>query len=273
VRRLLKNGSALFGLAILGTIVMLALLAPWIGRFDPIKQNPRESSRPPSADHFFGTDRFGRDVWARTVAGGRLSLRTGIVAVAISMAIGFVPGLAAGYRGGWMDALIGRAVDIMLAFPGILLSLAIVAALGPGLFNVQLAIGISLSPTFVRLVRGCVLAARENTYVEAARALGCSDAAVLGRHILANILGPITVMTTVALGWAMLIATSLNFLGMGVQPPTPEWGADLALGRDHMRTAWWISAFPGFFIMFTILAINLVGDGLRDAIDPSLEIR
>jgi peptide/nickel transport system permease protein len=165
VRRLLKNGSALFGLAILGTIVMLALLAPWIGRFDPIKQNPRQSTRPPSAYHFFGTDRFGRDVWARTVAGGRLSLRTGIVAVAISMAIGFVPGLVAGYRGGWIDALIGRAVDIMLAFPGILLSLAIVAALGPGLFNVQLAIGISLSPTFVRLVRGCVLAASPTSTV------------------------------------------------------------------------------------------------------------
>jgi peptide/nickel transport system permease protein len=138
---------------------------------------------------------------------------------------------------------------------------------------VQLAIGISLSPTFVRVVRGCVMAAKENTYVEAARAIGCRDAVVLGRHILVNILGPMTVMLTVALGWAMLIATSLNFLGMGVQPPTPEWGADLALGRDHMRTAWWISAFPGFFIMFTILAINLVGDGLRDAIDPSLEIR
>jgi peptide/nickel transport system permease protein len=272
VRRLLRKSGAVFGLAILGTIVMLALLAPTVARFDPIKQNPRESSRPPSVEHFFGTDRFGRDVWARTITGGRLSLRTGIVAVAVSLAIGFVPGLVAGYRGGWIDALVGRAVDVMLAFPGILLSLAIVAALGPSLYNVQLAIGISLSPTFVRVVRGCVMATKENTYVEAARAVGCSDAVVLGRHILVNILGPITVMTTVALGWAMLIATSLNFLGMGVQPPTPEWGADLALGRDHMRTAWWISGFPGVFIMFTILAINLVGDGLRDAIDPGLEI-
>src|SRR5262250_2332976 len=151
---------------------MLALLAPLIARFDPIKQNPQESSRPPSADHFFGTDRFGRDVWARTVTGARLSLRTGIVAVAISMAIGFVPGLVAGYRGGWIDSIVGRAVDVMLAFPGILLSLAIVAALGPSLFNVQLAIGISLSPTFVRLVRGCVMAAKGNSYVEAARAIG-----------------------------------------------------------------------------------------------------
>src|SRR5262249_28866088 len=180
---------------------------------------PRQSSRPPSAEHFFGTDRFGRDVWARTVTGGQLSLRTGIVAVAVSMAIGFVPGLVAGYRGGWVDAGVGRLGGIMLAFPGILLSLAIVAALGPGLENVQLAIGISLSPTFVRLVRGAVMATKQNSYVEAARAIGCSDAVVLGRHILANILGPVTVITTVALGWALLIATSLNFLGMGVHPP------------------------------------------------------
>jgi peptide/nickel transport system permease protein len=273
LHRFFRNKTARIGLAILTAIVLAAIFASAIAPFDPIKQNPRDGSKPPSSAHYFGTDRFGRDIFSRTVVGGRLSLQAGILSVVVAALLGIVPGLLAGYYGGWIDGLIGRVVDVFLAFPSILLALAIVAALGPGLYNVQLAIGVSLAPSFFRLVRSCVIAAKESVYVEAARALGATDYVVLSRHLLINIIGPVVVMTTVALGWAMVIAASLNFLGMGVQPPIPEWGADLALGRDHMRTAWWISAFPGMFIMMTILSINLVGDGLRDAIDPRLEIR
>lgn len=271
--RFFRSRTARAGTFLLGSVLLMALLAPIIATHDPIKQNPRESRQAPGATHFFGTDRFGRDVFSRTVMGSRNSLQAGLLAVAVAALLGVIPGLLAGFYEGWIDIVIGRLVDILLAFPGILLALAIVAALGPGLYNVQLAIGISLAPSFLRLVRSCVIATKKSVYVEAAHSMGCTDTAVLYRHILINIIGPIVVMTTVALGWAMVIAASLNFLGMGVQPPTPEWGADLALGRDHMRTAWWISVFPGLFIMLTILSINLVGDGLRDAIDPRLEIR
>lgn len=272
LRRFLQGRTARIGLVILGLMLVMAVFAGQLARFDPIKQNPRASMQPPSATHFFGTDRFGRDVWARTVVGSRSSLQAGLMAVAVAAMLGIIPGLLAGFYGGWVDALIGRLVDILLAFPGILLALGIVAALGPGLYNVQLAIGISVAPSFLRVVRSAVLSTKENVFVEAAYAQGATNGVVLYRHILINIVGPIVVMTTVALGWAMLTAASLNFLGMGVQPPTPEWGSDLALGRNYMRQAWWISAFPGFCIMLTILAINLVGDGLRDAIDPRLEI-
>lgn len=273
LHRFFRHRTARIGLAILSLIFLMALCAPLLVKSDPIKQNPSQSMQPPSATHFFGTDRFGRDVWSRTVMGSRNSLQAGLLAVALAALIGVVPGFLAGFYGGWIDALVGRIVDILLAFPGILLALGIVAALGPGLYNVQLAIGVSLAPSFLRLVRSCVISTKKSVYVEAAQALGCTDGAIMYRHILINIIGPIVVMTTVALGWAMVLAASLNFLGMGVQPPTPEWGADLTLGRDYMRSAWWISAFPGIFIMLTILAINLVGDGLRDAIDPRLEIR
>lgn len=271
--RFLRSRTALVGLALLVAVAALALLAPVLATHDPIKINPRESLHPPGGAHYFGTDRFGRDVWSRVVWGARPSLQAGLLAVALAATLGIVPGLLAGYYGGWLDAWISRLVDVLLAFPGILLALAIVAMLGTGMRTVPIAIGISLTPSFLRLVRGQVLAARHNLYVEAARAAGCPGWVIIYRHLFRNIVGPIVVMATVALGWAMLIAASLNFLGMGVQPPTPDWGADLALGRDYMRSAWWISAFPGAGILLAILGVNLVGDGLRDAIDPRLQIR
>ncbi len=182
-------------------------------------------------------------------------------------------GMIAGFYGAWVDRLISRLMDIMLAFPGILLAMAVVAVLGSSVVHATIAVGISLIPGFVRLVRGSYLSARENVYVEAARAIGVGDARIMVRHILPNVVAPITVLATVATGWAIIIGASLSFLGLGVQAPTPEWGADLASGRQWIQLAWWMTTFPGIAILIVILALNLVGDGVRDAVDPRLRNR
>jgi len=190
--------------------------------------------------------------------------------VTISVVIGVNMGLAAGYYGGLADALTMRLIDVMLAFPGILLALAIIAVLGPGLFNVMIAVGVSAVPTYARVVRGAVLSVKENAYVEASRVVGCKPAHILFRHILPNVTAPIIVMATLRVGGAIITGAALSFLGLGAQPPTPEWGAILSEGRNYIRVAWWITTFPGLAIMVTVLSMNLLGDGLRDALDPRL---
>lgn len=261
---------ALAGVVILAVIALAALVAPVLAPYDPIKVRPAEALTPPSWQHPFGTDQYGRDILSRAIVGARLSLLTGLGAVVIALAVGIVVGLSCGVIGGWTDLLVMRLVDIMMAFPGILLALVVVAVLGQGTVNVMLAVGVSLVPTFVRLVRGDVLAVRENAYVEAARAVGCWPARVAVRHVLPNVVAPIIVLATVAIAWSIIIGASLSFLGLGPRPPIPEWGIDLSNGRNYLLRAWWISSAPGFCIMLTVVAVNLVGDALRDELDPRL---
>jgi peptide/nickel transport system permease protein len=224
----------------------------------------------PSEAHPFGTDHFGRDVLSRVVSGGRLTIGAACLAVALGMipgtAIGVISALA-GYR---TDLLIMRGIDILMAFPSILLALIVVAIRGPGLINAMIAVGVSLAPTYVRVVRGVVLSIREKPYIEAAQAIGCGFVRIAQRHVLPNIVPTILVVSTVAIGWAILLGSSLSFLGLGPQPPTSEWGVDLADGHNYLEVAWWISTFPGVAIMIATLSINLLGDGLRDLLDPHM---
>lgn len=269
-RALRRRKFALVGLVVMVMVGAVALLAPWLAPYDPIKINPAEALQPPSLAHPFGTDQYGRDILSRMVAGSRLSLLTGLGAVAIALTTGIVLGLLSGVVGGWTDLLFMRLVDIMMAFPSILMALVVVAVLGQGTVNVMVAVGVSLVPTFVRLVRGDVLAVKENVYVEAARALGCGQGRLALRHVLPNIVAPVIVLSTVAIAWSIILGASLSFLGLGPRPPIPEWGIDLSNGRGYLLRAWWISSVPGFCIVLTVVAVNLVGDALRDELDPRL---
>jgi peptide/nickel transport system permease protein len=270
LRRLCRHRGAALGGLVLVALLAFAILAPWLSPADPIKTAPREALRAPGSTHVFGTDQYGRDVLSRVLHGARISLVVGLVSVSIALALGLPVGLAAGYYGGRVDALLMRVMDVMLAFPGILLALAIVSVLTPSLVNLMIAVGLAAVPTYARLVRGSVLAAKENLYVEAARAVGCRDGLVVARYILPNVVAPVIVTATLGMGTAILSAAALSFLGLGSQPPQPEWGRMLSEGRDYLREAWWISTFPGLGIVFTVLAMNLLGDGLRDVLDPRL---
>lgn len=271
LKRLRKSHGALIGAAMLLCLIALAILAPKISPYDPIKMSPNESLQPPNNKHLMGTDDFGRDIATRVLFGTRISLMVGIIAVGIGGSIGIIVGLIAGYYGGSIDLVVSRIIDIMLAFPGILLALIIMTLLGPSLTNIMIAVGVSDVPLYVRLVRGCVISAKENEYVEAARALGCRKLIIMFRHILPNVIAPFIVVSTLEVAHAILLAAALSFLGMGAQPPTPEWGAMLSEGRRYIRTAWWMITFPGMMIMVSVLSINLLGDGLRDALDPRLK--
>jgi len=272
VRRLARQRGAVVGLAILGALVLLALSAPWLSPADPIKTSPREALEPPGQRHWLGSDQLGRDVASRVLYGARISLTVGLISVSIAVGIGTPLGLVSGFYGGRLDGLLMRVMDVLLAFPGILLALAIVSVLTPGLTNVMIAVGLSAVPAYARLVRASVLSARENLYVEAARAIGGRDLLILGRYIMPNVVAPLIVTATLGLGTAILAAAALSFLGLGSQPPQPEWGRMLSEGRDYLREAWWISTFPGIGIMLTVLAMNLLGDGLRDVLDPRLKV-
>lgn len=252
------------------TLILSAVFAGQIMPHDPFKPNPAIALTPPRSTHWMGTDNLGRDMLSRIILGGRWSLRVGLIAVAISATIGIPTGLLAGHTGGLVDSLISRAIEVLMAIPGVLLAIAIIAMLGPGTGNIMLAVGIAGIPRYVRLVRSSVLAARENAYVEAARTLGCSETRIMFRHILPNVVAPAIVLTSIEVASAILAASSLGFLGLGAQPPIPEWGALLSQARAFMRTAWWLTAFPGMAIMLTVLSMNLIGDGLRDALDPRL---
>jgi peptide/nickel transport system permease protein len=268
---LLRHRGALIGLVILAALGTMAVAAPWISARDPIRTAPREALQAPGARFVLGSDQFGRDVASRVLHGARISLLVGVISVSIAVGLGAPLGLVSGYYGGRLDALIMRVMDVMLAFPGILLALAIVSVLSPGLGNVMIAVGLSAVPGYARLVRATVLSAREHLYVEAARALGGRDGGILVRDILPNVIAPLIVTATLGLGGAILSAAALSFLGLGSQPPQPEWGRMLSEGRDYLREAWWISTFPGLGILLTVLAMNLVGDGLRDVLDPRLK--
>ena len=251
-------------------IILVAIAAPTITRCDPVKQVLRDGLLPPSSEHFFGTDQFGRDIYTRVVYGARISLVVGLIAVGIGVAVGIPLGITAGYRLGWFDIVALRLVDLLLAFPSVLLALAIMTILGASLTNAMIAVGIAILPQFLRVARGATLSIKEADYVVAARTIGCSDTRIMARHILPSVLLPLIILTTMQIAGAVLFLCGLSFLGLGAQPPTPEWGAMLTSGRRYMREAWWIPVFPGLAIMFTVLSLNLVGDGIRDALDPQL---
>ena len=265
-----RSATVVAGLLLLLGIVVLCLVVPEATRCDPFAMHLEESLHGPSRDHWLGTDQFGRDAACRALHGGRVSLPIGVLAVATSALPGVWLGLLAGYYGGWVDAAIGRLTDLMLAFPSILLTLLVIAFLGPGLRNAMIAVGLSGIPSYIRLARGNTIQVRRKWYVRAARLVGCTDKRILVRHILPNILPSVIVLATLDVAWAILNAATLSFLGLGAQPPQPEWGAMINEGRGFLRQAPWISLAPGVLMSVTVLAINLVGDGLRQALDPRL---
>ena len=267
-RRLKARKGAMAALAVLVVIAALAVLAPHLGLHDPVQQSWRAVRQAPSATHWFGSDEVGRDVFARVVFGARASLAAGVVSVAIAILAGVPLGLAAGYLGGWTDALISRFTDAMLACPFLILAIALAAFLGPSLENAMIAIGITATPVFVRLTRGQVLAVKSEDFVEAARAVGNPPWRIAIRHILPNILPQLLVQATLTIATAIIAEASLSFLGLGQQPPTPSWGSMLNAAQRFLTQAPWMAIFPGFAIFLTVLSFNLLGDGLRDALDP-----
>lgn len=273
LRQLRRNPSVMVGAIILLSLIGIAILAPVIAPYDPTDPNPRVRTQSPSRDHFFGTDELGRDVFSAVIWGARISLRVGLISMGIGATIGTLVGLLSGFYGRWVDTILMRLVDILLAFPGILLAITFVAMLGPGLNNVMIAVGIANIPRFARVVRGSVLGVKNLTYIEAAESIGTPGRIIMFKHVLPNVLSPIIVMATLGIASAILSAAGLSFLGMGAQPPTPEWGAMLSNARNYLREAWWWATFPGLAIMVTVLAMNLLGDGLRDTLDPRLRSR
>ena len=267
-RRLRRQRLAMAGGGTLFLLLFVALCAPVLAPHDPMEQNLYARLQPPSLDHPLGTDDFGRDILSRIIYGSRISLRIGATSITAALLVGTLLGLWAGYWGGWVDTLIMRCMDLLLAFPSILLAIAIVAVVGPGIDNAIMAVSVVLIPQFARLVRSSVLTVRETAYIEAARALGAGPMRILFFGILPNCTAPIIVQTTLGLGTAILDAAGLSFLGLGAQPPMPEWGAMLAGGRELLFEAPWVMTFPGLAIFIVVLAINLFGDGLRDALDP-----
>lgn len=275
LRRLLRNKLAIAGLLMIGIIILVAILAPVLAQQHPDKNgvfsvNPRENKQGPSAAHPMGTDAVGRDMMSMIIYGARISIRIGVFAVGLAIIVGSTLGAVAGYAGGMTDTIIMRIMDIMLAFPSILLALAIVVVIGPGLFNAMVAVGIVAIPTYARIARSSVLSEREKDYVLAARALGVRSRRILGRHVLPNIVSPIIVTASLGIATAILDAAGLGFLGLGAQPPTPEWGLLLSRNQKYMFSSPWLVFFPGISIMFLVLGFNLLGDGLRDAMDPRL---
>src|SRR4051812_40864775 len=267
-RTLTRNRLVLAGLIMVVGLLLVAALAGLIAPYDPIANNVRAALQPPSSFYYFGTDRFGRDVFSRVIFGSRLSLFVALVSVSVSALIGVALGLISGYYRGWIDNLIGRVMDVFFSFPALLLAIGVAAMLGPGLNNAIIAIAVVYSPVFGRVVRGPVLVERGKEYVEAARVMGASSSRVLLLHVFPNVLSPLIVQATITLSQAILVEAYLSFLGLGTQPPFPSWGTMLQEGRTFLETAPWMSIFPGLAIMLTVLAFNLLGDGIRDVLDP-----
>lgn len=271
LKRFLRHPTGMVGVAIILFFVLASLLAPVIKPYDPSRdRNLRERLNPPSAQHWFGTDELGRDVFTRVWYGGRISLRVGLLAVSISVVLGTLLGLLAGYLGGWIDTLAVWLIDILLAFPGILLAIAIVATLGPSLTNALIAISITQIPIYMRLTRSVVLSIKESEYVQSAKALGAFEGRIIFLHVLPNSLSPLVVQLTLSIGVAILDVAALGFLGLGAQPPRPEWGLMIRDGFSQFIRAPWMSIFPGFAIFLSVVGFNLLGDAIRDILDPRL---
>jgi len=268
-RRLIRSPLIIFWGGVLLALVLLAIFAPVVAPYDPIKQSA-DLLQPPSRQYLFGTDELGRDILSRIIFGARISLTVGLIAVGIAGSIGTVIGLISGFIGGALDNAIMRIIDVLLAFPGIILAILIMATLGASLVNVVIAVGIGAIPLYARTVRGATLAVKENDYILAARALGANARHIMFRHVLPNVIGPVIVLGTVGIAGTILAISSLSFLGLGAKPPSPEWGAMLSQARIYLRKAWWMTTFPGLAIMISVFAINLIGDALRDALDPRL---
>jgi peptide/nickel transport system permease protein len=268
LRRLMRRRGAMAGLALVLFFVALAIFAAWISPHDPLATSWSAVRKPPSAAHWFGTDEIGRDVLSRVVWGARASLLAGVVSVCISLVVGVPIGLAAGYLGGWVDMLISRLADAMLACPFLILAIALAAFLGPSLTNAMIAIGIAATPVFVRLTRAQVLAVKVEDYVEAARAVGNSHLRIALRHVFPNVVAPLIVQATLAIAAAVIAEASLSFLGLGQQPPAPSWGSMLNTAKNYVENAPWMAIWPGLSIFLLVLSFNLLGDGLRDALDP-----
>lgn len=269
-RRFIRSRTGLVGALVLLVVTLAAIFAAQVAPYNPTRQDFRVEREPPSIEHLMGTDEFGRDVLSRIIWGARSSLAAGAIAASIALAAGLVLGMIAAFYGGPLDNFIMRVMDIILAFPYILLAIAVVAILGPGLLNAMIAIGIVYVPYYARVVRGAVLSVRAREYVEAARALGAPDGRVMLQHVLPNTLAPVIVQTTLNVGSAIIDTAGLSFLGLGTQPPTPDWGNMLSAGRSYVIDSPWIATFPGLAILVTVLAFNLMGDALRDAFDPRL---
>ncbi len=270
-RRFRKNKGAVIGLTFIVLVILVAILAPVLSPHDPLKQDILSRLEPPSSKYLLGTDELGRDVLSRLLYGARLSLAVGMSALGLGVVVGVTLGLISGYRGGTIDNVIMRIMDILMAFPGVLLAILIVALLGSGITNLVLAIGFWLVPVFARLVRGTVLALREREFIQAATAMGARDGRILIRHVLINSLSPIIVYATLSIPSAILSAAALSFLGIGLRPTDPEWGAMVSAGRPYLREAPHLVLVPGFAIFLTSLSFNFVGDALRDALDPKLK--
>ena len=271
LRRLRQQPLSIFSAILVCVLILTAIFGPLLAPYDPNDIDMANRFAPPSLEHPFGTDDFGRDILSRVMVGARVSLMVGIIAVGLSATVGSALGLLAGYMGRLTDEVIMRAMDILFAFPAILLAIAIMAALGRGVGNAMIAIGIVYIPIFARITRGSVLSVREEVYIEAARSIGSTDGRIMTRHILPNILSPIIVEITLSLSFAILAEAALSFFGLGTQPPDPSWGRMLSEGRAYFQQSVWLAIFPGLAIMLTVLGFNLLGDGLRDALDPRLK--
>lgn len=268
--QLKRNKTALFGLYFMWFVIAVAVFAPVIAPYDPAANGVGPYLAGPSLAHPFGTDQFGRDILSRVIYGARVSVAVGLIAVAEALVVGVVIGLIAGYVRGYVDAFLMRLMDAILSFPVLVLAITLVAILGVGIVNVMLAVGLRYIPTFARVTRGEVLSIKEEDFVDSSKIVGTSHLRILFVEILPNALSPIIVTGTVLVAYAILAEAGLSFLGLGVQPPTPSWGMMLSRGQTFIRTAWWMSIFPGFALVFTVLSINLLGDGLRDIFDPEM---
>lgn len=266
-----RNRMAITGLALVVGLFAVAIFAPWLAPYDPDSIDLKEVLMPPSQAHLLGTDTLGRDVLSRVIFGSRVSLKVGFVAVGLATLIGLIVGAVAGYYGGWADQLIMRLVDLMLCIPTFFLILAVIAGLGPSISLIMAIIGLTSWMGVARLVRAEFLSLKEREFVTAARALGASDARLILRHMLPNALAPVMVSATLMVAGAILTESALSFLGLGVQPPTPSWGNILTAGKDNIEIAWWLSVFPGLAILITVMSYNLLGEGIREAIDPRLK--
>jgi peptide/nickel transport system permease protein len=270
-KHLKRNRMAMTGLALVLALFVVSIFAHWLAPYDPNSIDLKQVLMPPSHTHLLGTDTLGRDVLSRIIYGSRVSLKVGFVAVGLATLIGLVVGALAGYYGGWVDAALMRLVDLMLCFPAFFLILAVIAVLEPSIWNIMAVIGLTSWMGVARLVRAEFLSLREREFVTAARALGASDFRLIMRHMLPNALAPVMVSATLGVAGAILTESALSFLGLGVQPPTPSWGNILTAGKDNIEIAWWLSVFPGLAILITVMSYNLLGEGIREAIDPRLK--